>query len=556
MRPVSRRSLLLVLSALAACSGPSGDAARSGRAQDSGIPTDMQVQRFLAEGPEPTLRKLSATDYWLHYKLMQASGIERELGGEAQAVAALQAIGNAYARALRGAEADAPRMIPAAFTGEGMASGFLGMGMGGFAGLITGGVLSGGVASLSDERLAELVKAGPITLDGQGGRSEFRFAEDGSMQQQMTIDVNEQGVNGQVRINTRMDACPDADGKVRVHLEVESRMSVSGKPGTGGFVHSELDYARYLDDDAHLIADGSGAAATQRIRMGGSENFHQQQVDITLGRTRAGETTFQNNGESGYSIFRPDEVARTQELLQQAEMLQTLIAEAMLRGLGSPGGPAWESGRCVKLTASSSPAKRKGIKPNTAFDLQAQPRARADGRPTGGTVTATLNGGAHLQQAGIKVPADAKYEYAGPAQKNEQASIAFEARSKRGVGRATLDFDTRLGGYRIVLENGDVITTCDITKPFSGKIVSGMVTLSFTPGADGKSGKAARHFAGGGGVADTAYNYTLSGPEERMTGAFHANSAICGQAAGLKRCAIAREQTFTSTWIATDVCDG
>src|SRR5262245_35354405 len=60
------------------------------------IPTQAQLDQFRAEGPDPTLRKLSVTDYWLHYKLMQVSGIEKELGGEAKALDALQALGNAY----------------------------------------------------------------------------------------------------------------------------------------------------------------------------------------------------------------------------------------------------------------------------------------------------------------------------------------------------------------------------------------------------------------------------------------------------------------------------
>ena len=78
-----------------------------------------------------------------------------------------------------------------------------------------------------------------------------------------------------------------------------------------------------------------------------------------------------------------------------------------------------------------------------AFDLEAKPRAKSDGAPTRGTVVATLDGGASLLPAGGKVPADAKYSYAGPEKKDQTASIDFEARSKRGVARATLEFDTK-----------------------------------------------------------------------------------------------------------------
>ncbi|RZA14234.1 MAG: hypothetical protein EOP93_18955 [Lysobacteraceae bacterium] len=108
--------------------------------------------------------------------------------------------------------------------------------------------------------------------------------------------------------------------------------------------------------------------------------------------------------------------------------------------------------------------------------------------------------------------------------------------------------------YRITIDNGESFTACDITKPFSAKVGRGMVTMSFTP-ADARRGTAAWHFAGGGGVVDTAYDYMLSGPGEKMTGTFHANTAVCGKAAGLGACAAAKEQTFTSTWTRIEGCD-
>ena len=108
--------------------------------------------------------------------------------------------------------------------------------------------------------------------------------------------------------------------------------------------------------------------------------------------------------------------------------------------------------------------------------------------------------------------------------------------------------------YRITLDNGESFTACDITQPFSGKIGRGMVTMSFKP-ADDRNGTVAWHFANAGGMADTAYDYALSGPEEKMTGTFRASSAVCGKAAGLGVCAAARKQTFTSTWTRIDDCE-
>ena len=541
-----------LLAAVCACSPspspPADKAAAPAAAVPSHVPGKAEVDRFLAEGPEPTWQKLRPVDYWLHYKLMQATGIERELGGEAQAIAALQALGDAYERKLRGAEADLPKMIPAAFTGEGMNSGFTGMGMGSFLGLMTGGILSSTVSRMSDKDLENLVKEGPIKFDHKDGNLALEFGNDGSLSQSMEFEVKEQGLNGKVRIKTRMDACPDPQGRVSVDLDVESQMSVSGKPGTGGYVRSHFRYERYLDDDAHLIDTGEGGASNLRIQMGGSENFQSQSVDITTGHDRAGKPIFERHDEQGFSIFQPGDVERTKALLRGAETLQTIIAEVMVRGLGASSSP-WESGHCIDLKVTSSPGKRKHIKPNTAFDLEAMPRVKSDGTPAGGTVTATLDGGASLQPASGKVRADAKYQYAGPAKKNEQATIDFVSRSKRGVGKATLEFDTKPNkAYRITGGKcAESYTVCDITKPFTGRACG--ATYTHTPTSD--TGGTFTFRWVGRGVASSSGTYSLSGPEEKLI-APHSGSRVC-VTAGWTRCFTT--PPITATWTQIDDCE-
>ena len=101
-----------------------------------------------------------------------------------------------------------------------------------------------------------------------------------------------------------------------------------------------------------------------------------------------------------------------------------------------------------------------------------------------GTVTATLSGGASLQPASGKVPADAKYVFAGPDKKNESASIAFESRSKRGVGGATADHQdsARLpdrGGLDDFHGTG---TICDLSQPFT--ISGGGNTVTLSPSSE------------------------------------------------------------------------
>lgn len=514
MRPATRQCLLALSIAaatlLGACS-PSSDAPTAAPAAGPAGPgpTQADIDRFIAEGPEPTLRKIVPFDYLVHYRVMETTGMVEALGGEDRAVAALKALGEEYERKLRGAEADAARMIPAAFDGTGIDSGFVGMSVGAFGGLIAGGMVSSAVSRMSDAQLGELVREGPIQLGGKDGRFVMQFDESGAVDQTMEFDGKvSEGLTGKVKVKIHIDACPDPTGMLTVTMAVDSQMGVDGKPGVGGFVRSEFKLERFLDDDAHLIDDG-GSTAEMTMTAGGNQGDRSQSFEARMGYGRGATGAHEDySNERGFSIFHMDEVRHAASLAEQSFLYQNLVAEVMLRGIGTGGGP-WESGRCVELKVASDPGKRKGIRPNTAFDIEAMPRARSDGAPTGGTVTATLDGGESLQPASGKVPADATYGYAGPAQKKEKASIAFEARSKRGVGRATLDFDTGGGAYRIKGGQNDFfanVVVCPLAGPFDIKSTAGIV-MHMSGGEDGgswtMSGKAAGATWSGGG------SYTL-----------------------------------------------
>ena len=517
----------LAAASLAACKprppAPAATAASAAAAPVSFIPSAQTRQQFLAEGPEPTLRRLSQVDYVLHYQLMQATGIEKSLGGEAKAIAALQALGNAYEKSVRAAGDRVPRMMPAAFTGEGMASGFMGMGVGSFTGLVTGGMMAAGVSSMSAKELADLAKAGPLKNQGTGGEMELQIGKDGAVSQALDMEVNEGGLNGRVKVRTHMDGCPDPSGRITVNIDVDSQMSIQGKPGSGGYLKSEFRYERYIDDDAHLIDTADGGASDMHLRMGGFENFSSQTAEVSLGHQRGGEQYFRQEAADGFSIFRTEEIANTQKLIQSAELLQTLMAEMLLRGMNK--APPWEGGHCVDLQVSSTPAKRTAVAPGTSFELEAKPRVKSDGTSPGGSVTATLSGGSALDPGAGKIKPDAKYRYIAPDSKGESASIALEARSKRGVGRATLAFDTKAatayhmkGGAAGIEFSGQV---CSIETTFF--LTSSGVTLRFEPesaqgGRYSYSGSMSGFRVHGTGTyvvgysGDTAVSITAHGP--------------------------------------------
>jgi hypothetical protein len=524
----------LLLAGLASCS----DAPEQAEASASLVPTQAELDSLKGDGLMQAARDASKLELFLHYKLMQANGLEQELGGEQQAVAALTAVSAAFERSATAAQTDVPRMIPASFDGNGLAVGVMGVGYGLVGGMIVG-ALSG---NMTEQQVADAVKRGPLEADRDDGGARVEFSQ-GATDTAMTQTVNENGLTGTVKTRTHVDACPDADGKLVVEIESESQMSAGGKSGS---VKIKLHYERWLDDDAERT-DEIAFDMTTDMRGSGSGSNTLDYGDH-MGASRDGTTVSEITHQQGLDIFHPEDVKTTEQLRDATSRFMIIVAEAML------AHKPWESGRCVDLKVRSDPAKRIGARPNTAYTLFAEPRSKLDGNPTRGTVTARLDGASTLNPPG-KVQADARFDYANPGKKNESATVSFEARSRRGIGRAMLTFDTKEShAYRIVA-GPYTFTSSDITQPFDYSPGAG-AKLSFTPAAaDGRSGTMAFRFTGGGGSANSSYSYTLTGPEDEMTGTLRSTSALCATG-GMTRCYNSQPPTLGSTWTRIEACDG
>ncbi len=133
----------------------------------------------------------------------------------------------------------------------------------------------------------------------------------------------------------------------------------------------------------------------------------------------------------------------TQDVYDNAIALNRLMMMLASSTLAKAAQQGWESGRCIDLTTSVS-AGPKGLDPAASVTITAAPRSKIDaGAPVGGTVTALLTGGeASVSPSSTPVPADAEFTYVAPDEQDETGQVSLEARSKRGVGKATIDFDT------------------------------------------------------------------------------------------------------------------
>ena len=536
MRASYRTTLPLALLVLAACS-PQQDGQAPGKpAADSPIAAaNAEFARLQAQGTDATAREITKLEYALTRRLMKAGGLDAALGGEAKADSALTALFVDYERKARALQTELPKAFAPANEGGGGGMG----GAEGWGGAAASSVLGGSQAETAARAWENGVDRGETTGHAEanigGDHVSVDWTGDSAT---MTSEVEGNipgGLKGKVKTTVSLKTCPDAEGKVVAEFESNSSVAAGGASADSR-VKSKV--TAFVDDDANLIDDKLDSQSSAQQSTSGGAHVDANDDLSTVTGAAGGKT----NAMSGGATETDGKMAQGMASMGRYAARQAILAAQK----------AWQSGKCVKLEVRSDPAKRKGAKPNTAYTLFAEPRAISDGQPTGGTVKATLNGGNRLNPTG-KVKADAKFDYANPEQKEQSATIDFEARSKRGVGKATLEFDTKKGGYRIALDNGESITTCDITKPFSGKIGAGMITLNFTPSGD-KGGSMAFHFANARGMADTTYRYTLSGPEDKMTGSFQSTGAVRGQGSGRMVSAAARKQAFTSTWTRIEDC--
>lgn len=141
------------------------------------------------------------------------------------------------------------------------------------------------------------------------------------------------------------------------------------------------------------------------------------------------------------------------------------------------------------------------------------PRSKKGGAPTSGTVTAKLSaGGASVKASGTPVKADATFTYTAPKEKNKTGNVNLEARSKRGIGKADIAFDTKQGGYQATGTTGEATltgTVADPASPFTLAAVfpGGTGELAFKP-SDSRHGTI--DVSGAGGIATIKGNGTYS----------------------------------------------
>jgi hypothetical protein len=289
-----------------------------------------------------------------------------------------------------------------------------------------------------------------------------------------------------------------ADGSFDIQATIDTKTS---KGGAGQNATIDLKITGHVDDDAK-IADKNIETHTQWSDFGGGKG---QFVDFTT------------SGPSGVDKFVVNRSGGTvtKDFFAMSAFISTMFGLMLADRYIEAAEKAWLSGRCVKLepTTSSGP---KGLKPGSTSDITAAPRSKIDGGPVGGSVTAKLTaGGASVEPVSTKVPADATFTYLAPDEIGKKGTVSLEARSKRGVAKASIDFDTSgtytaSGGTEVTFSG----TVADLAGPFtlSGTGQGFEVTFSFAPSGP-TAGALSYTGTGDGFTMEGTGTYTISGAD-------------------------------------------
>jgi hypothetical protein len=402
------------------------------------------------------VREIGRTESAVQARLLEFSGVAADLGGGSKAAAAL-------ADLLREVEAtiwptEAMRWQRVADNGEASAV---------FA-----------VASAAVELAAVAFEFKSVSGDAAATRSGFENetgkaaldVANGNISYRSDKSIATAELAATLSNRMTVNVCPDAAGEIKLELEVKASIRrANGSKGVN--VDIRATAAARLDDDANM-GDYDYRSNFQSAAFGGPTSGSFVDLDLNLS-SRPG-------GANGTRVNRRSTQATDADIADTKALAQMI--EIMAIGYLGLTSQAWESGQCVRLDVEATPAKRNGTAPSTNFSLVASPRSKVDGSAAGGTVRGQLQGGSVLEPNNSKVRADANFRYAAPDDKNERATVGLEARSKRGVTRSDVEFDTAAQAYALTGGAGEFAGTgviCNLEETFFA--TGNGVTVRFEP---------------------------------------------------------------------------
>lgn len=451
---------------------------------DSAGAADATAQELVALPLVEQMTALGQTERSFQMELATFSGVDTAMGGADALAAALDTIATERAGVISAALPDGVLAAGLTARADGRPQALEPL-VGGLMGMKLVGDMVGDVKPGKNAKIAVDGVAASVT--------------DGTMATNINLTQSAQGLNSSLTSKSELAMCPDADGVVKGSLHMESKVS---KGGLGQTMTLDVTYSATVDDNGQLSAD-DGIARIQSAGYGGGKG---EFVDVQGGLAVGHLTNLTVNRTGGAATSATVDTAATNGVI--TGLLAWVTMDAVAR-------KAVSGGRCVDLVVSASPGP-KGLDPSQQSTIIAQPTSRVDGLPTGGSVTAVLSaGGASVDPSAtpVKADTDAQFTYTAPSEKDTTGTVTLEARSKRGIATATIDFDTTQQGYTASGGGSGVTisgTIASVTAPFRtvGTFPGGNSWYEHTPSGP-TSGSITLGGGGSGATLTGSGTYTI-----------------------------------------------
>jgi hypothetical protein len=304
------------------------------------------------------------------------------------------------------------------------------------------------------------------------------------------------GMQVEFHARSEIQVCPAENGLLDIAALIEVTVSKNGKRQKAVV---DAKARIQVGDDAEIVSqDGE-----THVQWAANDGSSEQSIDVTLGTGSKPKYTF-----NGASLNITEDFARSSIVTGGVigQMVMMFIVNAAEKG--------WKSGRCVQLNLSPS-AGPSGLEPGDTVTVQAQPRSKIDRSPTGGTVTAILSGGEKsIDPTSTPLQADAEFTYTASDEKDKSGTVDFESKSKRGIGKASITFDTNSVRYSASYSGGGISISgevANLSQPFDldATFTGGDAVFSFSPNGE-KGGSFAINGGGSGASVTGGGTYTVT----------------------------------------------
>ena len=437
------------------------------------------VDAFTTMPQEQQSQELAALDAQTERRIWELNGVDDALGGSAAADAVFEGLYGAFAdqRAAVGQE----KIVLAAFRADDLTKGF---GAALFGGLILQQTLGAAVVSASNDGKLGTGSTADGLFVSATANNDVTAKFDGS--------VTYEGATLHIKTEVMLNPCPDASGNVTVTSTSEASSAVGG---ASSGITVEVQSSIQVDDNA----DAAGSTYDFHVtREETSTSGTQHTIDVRISAGGEVKLAFRSWFESA-------------ELYSDSVKLGAFLAAVTNYSNVEAAKSGWQSGRCIDLQTAASDGPT-GLDPSAKVTITAKPRAKADGAPAGGSVSALLAGGeAAVDPSSTPLKADAEFTYTAAAERDKAGQVSLESRSKRGVGKAVVNLDTKAppafsasGGGGEWVASGAI---CSLDAPF--ELSGSGLTATATP-----SGNGGGNYTLGGGAGgvpwDGSGTYTVS----------------------------------------------